>query len=65
MSILPPPMADLFTPHGDNTETVAYTSGMPLAARMRPETPDEVAGQRHLLAPEHLRFTNYDLRFTI
>ena len=47
-------MADLFTPHGDNTETVAYTSGMPLAARMRPETPDEVAGQRHLLAPGKL-----------
>ena len=47
-------MADLFTPHGDNTETVAYTSGMPLAARIRPETPDEVAGQRHLLAPGKL-----------
>ena len=47
-------MADLFTPHGDNRETVAYSATMPLAARMRPETPDEVAGQRHLLAPGKL-----------
>lgn len=47
-------MADLFTPHGDNDKAVAYSAGMPLAARMRPETPDEVAGQRHLLAPGKL-----------
>ena len=47
-------MADLFTPHGDNRETVSSTGSMPLAARMRPETLDEVAGQRHLLAPGKL-----------
>lgn len=43
---------DLFTPYGksnDFSEEAAY-SCMPLAARMRPETLEEVAGQRHLLA---------------
>lgn len=44
-------MADLFTPHGDNSEMLSSgASSMPLAARMRPESLDEVAGQRHLLA---------------
>lgn len=47
-------MDDLFTPHGRSTdgempETDAL-SAMPLAARMRPETLEEVAGQKHLLA---------------
>ena len=44
-------MADLFTPFGSNQDAVASTGAMPLAARMRPETLDEVAGQQHLLAP--------------
>lgn len=35
-------------------EPGADTSVMPLAARMRPRTVDEVAGQRHLLAPGKL-----------
>lgn len=47
-------MADLFTPHGDNQATVSHSGNMPLAARMRPETLDEVAGQGHLLAPGKL-----------
>ena len=47
-------MADLFTPHGDNRQTLSNTGGMPLAARMRPESLDEVAGQGHLLAPGKL-----------
>lgn len=47
-------MADLFTPHGGNHETVSSSENMPLAARMRPESLDEVAGQRHLLAPGKL-----------
>ncbi len=40
---------DLFTPHGRN-EQPEPEQNMPLAARMRPETLEEVAGQRHLLA---------------
>ncbi len=43
---------DLFTPYGKaeaQEETYANTS-MPLAARMRPESLEEVAGQKHLLA---------------
>lgn len=47
-------MADLFTPHGTSPEASPDVRGMPLAARMRPETPDEIAGQRHLLAPGKL-----------
>ncbi len=42
-------MDDLFTPHGRN-EHPEPEQTMPLAARMRPEGLDEVAGQRHLLA---------------
>ncbi len=44
---------DLFTPHGSNTamkQDDTSLSFMPLAARMRPRTIDEVAGQQHLLA---------------
>ncbi len=44
---------DLFTPHGSNTamkQDDTSFSFMPLAARMRPRTIDEVAGQQHLLA---------------
>lgn len=42
---------DLFTPHGTSAEVAATPApGMPLAARMRPETLEEVAGQQHLLA---------------
>ena len=47
-------MADLFTPFGSNSDAVATDGSMPLAARMRPESPDEIAGQRHLLAPGKL-----------
>ena len=48
-------MADLFTPFGNShPEELNTPAGMPLAARMRPETPEEVAGQRHLLAPGKL-----------
>lgn len=35
-------------------EPGADMSAMPLAARMRPRTLDEVAGQKHLLAPGKL-----------
>ncbi len=42
-------MDDLFTPHGRNEQPEPEQT-MPLAARMRPESLDEVAGQRHLLA---------------
>ncbi len=42
---------DLFTPYGKSQEQEENaTSGMPLAARMRPKTLEEVAGQKHLLA---------------
>lgn len=42
---------DLFTPHGTSQEVAAAPApSMPLAARMRPETLEEVAGQQHLLA---------------
>lgn len=42
---------DLFTPHGvSEMQAEPVSPNMPLAARMRPETLDEVAGQRHLLA---------------
>ena len=42
---------DLFTPHGTSAEVASTPApGMPLAARMRPETLEEVAGQQHLLA---------------
>lgn len=47
-------MADLFTPHGSNAEALTTGDNMPLPARMRPESLDEVAGQRHLLAPGKL-----------
>lgn len=47
-------MADLFTPHGDNREAVSAAGNMPLAARMRPESLEEVVGQGHLLAPGKL-----------
>ncbi len=42
-------MDDLFTPHGTYSQPEPEQT-MPLAARMRPEGLDEVAGQRHLLA---------------
>ncbi len=42
-------MDDLFTPHGRNEQPEPEQT-MPLAARMRPESLEEVAGQRHLLA---------------
>lgn len=47
---------DLFTPFGKNDvqEVSRPEAAMPLAARMRPESLDEVAGQRHLLAPGKL-----------
>ncbi len=44
---------DLFAPHGVNAQMkqdAQTQSFMPLAARMRPRTIDEVAGQQHLLA---------------
>ncbi len=44
-----PDMDDLFTPHGRNDQPEPEPA-MPLAARMRPESLEEVAGQRHLLA---------------
>lgn len=48
-------MMDLFTPHGRNEEPMTEPPpSMPLAARMRPETLEEVAGQSHLLAPGKL-----------
>lgn len=47
-------MDDLFTPHGRSSESEVpecdTLAAMPLAARMRPETLEEVAGQKHLLA---------------
>lgn len=48
--------ADLFTPHGSfrEPETTTTSAQVPLAARMRPESLEEVAGQRHLLAPGKL-----------
>lgn len=52
-------MDDLFTPHGRSADSELTTAAdaiaaMPLAARMRPETLEEVAGQKHLLAPGKL-----------
>ncbi len=48
-------MMDLFTPFGRNELPEPDAGGnMPLAARMRPETLEEVAGQKHLLAPGKL-----------
>ncbi|MBR5879572.1 MAG: replication-associated recombination protein A [Akkermansia sp.] len=42
---------DLFTPHGESPRTPeTEQQQMPLAARMRPESLEEVAGQKHLLA---------------
>lgn len=52
--------ADLFTPHGsfkDDSQPPSEAEKAqlaPLAARMRPETLEEVAGQKHLLAPGKL-----------
>lgn len=48
--------ADLFTPHGSfrDPQPESQKGNMPLAARMRPETLEEVAGQGHLLAPGKL-----------
>lgn len=48
---------DLFTPFGKNSGTQGEEppeASMPLAARMRPRTLEEVAGQKHLLAPGKL-----------
>ncbi|MBQ4613591.1 MAG: replication-associated recombination protein A [Akkermansia sp.] len=51
-------MDDLFTPHGRSADSETpqpnAMSAMPLAARMRPECLEEVAGQQHLLAPGKL-----------
>lgn len=44
---------DLFTPHGKNEAVFSHT-GMPLAARMRPEVLDDILGQQHLMAPGKL-----------
>lgn len=47
---------DLFTPFGKNEpqQPTLHADSVPLAARMRPETLEEVAGQKHLLAPGKL-----------
>ena len=47
---------DLFTPYGRNEapQEEKAAVGMPLAARMRPESLEEVVGQQHLLAPGKL-----------
>jgi len=42
---------DLFAGDAPPTDAEAVDSGAPLATRMRPRTLDEIAGQRHLLAP--------------
>ncbi len=51
-------MDDLFTPHGRSAAAEApeehTLAAMPLAARMRPESLDEIAGQKHLLTPGKL-----------
>ena len=49
-------LMDLFTPFGRNDapQQEKAAVGMPLAARMRPESLAEVAGQQHLLAPGKL-----------
>ncbi len=51
-------MDDLFTPHGRSaaaeTPELHTLAAMPLAARMRPESLDEIAGQKHLLMPGKL-----------
>ena len=43
---------DLFTPYGkaEEAEEAQANIGMPLAARMRPQSLAEVAGQKHLLS---------------
>ena len=48
--------ADLFTPHGSfrDPQPESQKGSMPLAARMRPESLEEVVGQQHLLAPGKL-----------
>ncbi len=48
--------ADLFTPHGSfrDPQPESQKDSMPLAARMRPESLEEVVGQQHLLAPGKL-----------
>ena len=48
--------ADLFTPHGSfrDPQPESQSGSMPLAARMRPESLEEVVGQQHLLAPGKL-----------
>ena len=47
---------DLFTPFGRNEapQQEKAVLGMPLAARMRPESLEDVVGQQHLLAPGKL-----------
>lgn len=47
---------DLFTPFGRNEapQQEKAALGMPLAARMRPESLEDVVGQQHLLAPGKL-----------
>lgn len=48
--------ADLFTPHGSfrDPQPESQKDSMPLAARMRPESLEEVVGQQHLLSPGKL-----------
>ncbi len=48
-------MADLFdTPPEETARPAGAGSGEPLAARLRPRTLDEIAGQRHILEPGKL-----------
>ncbi len=42
-------MDELFTSYGTSADASPDRRGMPLAARMRPESLEEVAGQQHLL----------------
>ena len=47
-------MADLFASPPDPPRPAERDDGAPLAARMRPRTLDEIAGQQHILAPTKL-----------
>ena len=47
-------MADLFEPENPLPERKPVSASAPLAARMRPESLDEVVGQEHILGPGKL-----------
>ncbi|MFM2243735.1 MAG: hypothetical protein RLZ97_2591 [Verrucomicrobiota bacterium] len=47
-------MADLFASTADSPRPAEPDPGAPLAARMRPRSLDEIAGQHHILAPGKL-----------